>query len=220
MHHVGHKTLRPDATWSISHNLGVKRSHNWHAYRDNWDLWHQRNTSNHVPVIIRMNSACRAITGPNHREQGHHWPKSQTPWWQYSMDHQGTITGIIHDFLTLLVLTPGYSGRVKSILCLLVIWLNRSHGIDRVPLQWHYNECDGISNHRRLKCLLKRLFRHRSKKTSKLCLTGLCEGNSPGTGEFPAQRASNAENVPIWWCHHAMWILLSSLGINFNNLQC
>ena len=23
-----------------------------------------------------------------------------------------------------------------------------------------------------------------------------------GTGEFPAQRASNAENVPIWWRHH------------------
>ena len=22
------------------------------------------------------------------------------------------------------------------------------------------------------------------------------------TGEFPAQRASNAENVSIWWCHH------------------
>ena len=30
---------------------------------------------------------------------------------------------------------------------------------------------------------------------------GLCEGNSPETGEFPAQRASNAENVSIWWRH-------------------
>ena len=27
-------------------------------------------------------------------------------------------------------------------------------------------------------------------------------GNSPITGEFPAQRASNAENVSIWWRHH------------------
>ena len=34
---------------------------------------------------------------------------------------------------------------------------------------------------------------HRSKKTSKLRVTGLCEGNSPVTGEFPAQRSSNAE---------------------------
>ena len=29
-------------------------------------------------------------------------------------------------------------------------------------------------------------------------------GNSPVTGEFPAQRASNAENVSIWWCHHVL----------------
>ena len=27
-------------------------------------------------------------------------------------------------------------------------------------------------------------------------------GNSPGAGEFPAQMASNAENVSIWWRHH------------------
>ena len=35
-----------------------------------------------------------------------------------------------------------------------------------------------------------------------LCVTGLCAGNSPRTGEFPAQGASNAENVSIWWRHH------------------
>ena len=44
--------------------------------------------------------------------------------------------------------------------------------------------------------------RRRSKKTSKLRATGPCEGNSPVTGEFPAQRASNAENVSSWWRHH------------------
>ena len=47
-----------------------------------------------------------------------------------------------------------------------------------------------------------RLFMCRSKTTSKLRVTGLCEGNSPVTGEFPAQRAGNAENVFIWWRHH------------------
>ena len=41
-----------------------------------------------------------------------------------------------------------------------------------------------------------------SKKTSKLRVTGLCAGNSPVTGEFPAQMASDAENVSIWWRHH------------------
>ena len=42
----------------------------------------------------------------------------------------------------------------------------------------------------------------RSKKTSKLRVTGLCEGNSPVTGWFPSQSASNAENVSIGWGHH------------------
>ena len=36
----------------------------------------------------------------------------------------------------------------------------------------------------------------------KRSVTGLYEGNSPVTSEFPAQRASNAENVSIWWRHH------------------
>ena len=39
-------------------------------------------------------------------------------------------------------------------------------------------------------------------ETSKLRGTGLCAGNSPVTGEFPTQRASNAEYVSIWWRHH------------------
>ena len=43
-----------------------------------------------------------------------------------------------------------------------------------------------------------RLFRRRSTKTSKLRVTGHCAGNSPVIGEFPAQMASNAENVSIW----------------------
>ena len=40
------------------------------------------------------------------------------------------------------------------------------------------------------------------KKTPTLRATGLCEGNSPVTGEFSAQKASNAENVSIWWRHN------------------
>ena len=69
-------------------------------------------------------------------------------------------------------------------------------------LQWRHNELDGVSNHQPYHCLLSCLFGRRSKKTSKLRVTGLCAGNSPGTGEFPAQMVSNAENVSIWWRHH------------------
>ena len=63
-----------------------------------------------------------------------------------------------------------------------------------------------VSNHQPPDCLLKYLCR--SKKTSKLHVTGLCEGNSPVTGEIPVQRTSNhgnAENVSIWWHHHAIF---------------
>ena len=71
-----------------------------------------------------------------------------------------------------------------------------------LTLQWRHYKHDGVSNHQPLDCLLNLLFRRRSNKTSKLRVTGLYEGNSPVTGEFPAQRANNAENVSIWWRHH------------------
>ena len=72
-------------------------------------------------------------------------------------------------------------------------------------LQWRHNGHGSVSNHQPHDWLLNRLFRCRSKKTSKLRVSGLCEGNSPGTGEFPAQMASDAENVSIWWRHHEIW---------------
>ena len=69
-------------------------------------------------------------------------------------------------------------------------------------LQWRHNGHNSLSNHQPHDCKLNRLFRRWSKKISKLRVTGLCAGNSPGTGEFPAQMASNAGNVSIWWRHH------------------
>ena len=71
-----------------------------------------------------------------------------------------------------------------------------------VTLQWHHNEHDGVSDHQPCDCLLNRLFRRRPKKPWDLLVTGLCAENSPVTGEFPTQRASNAENGSTWWRHH------------------
>ena len=48
-----------------------------------------------------------------------------------------------------------------------------------MSLHWRHNDHDGVSNHQPHGCLLNRLFRRRSKKTSKLRITGLCAGNSP-----------------------------------------
>ena len=53
-----------------------------------------------------------------------------------------------------------------------------------------------------LKLPASRLLRRRSKKTAKPRVTGLYEGNSPVSGEFPAQSASNAENISSWSRHH------------------
>ena len=82
-------------------------------------------------------------------------------------------------------------------------------------LQWRHNGRDGVLNYQPRDCLLNRLFRRRSKKTSKLRVTGLCAGNSPMTGEFPAQMTSNAEMFPfdgvimVKYCstNHEIWAL-------------
>ena len=63
------------------------------------------------------------------------------------------------------------------------MWCHQWH--IAIALQWRHNRCHGISNHQPHAYLLNRLFRRRSKKTSKLRVTGLCAGNSTVTGEFP-----------------------------------
>ena len=70
-----------------------------------------------------------------------------------------------------------------------------------ITLLWRHNGLGSVSNHQSHDCLLIRLFRRRSK----LRVTGLCVGNSPGIGEFPAQMASYAENVSIWWRYHEFY---------------
>ena len=67
----------------------------------------------------------------------------------------------------------------------------------RYPLQWRYNDHDGVSNHQPRGCLLNRLFRRRSKKTSKLRVTGLCVGNSPGPVNSPHKRPVTRKMFPF-----------------------
>ena len=87
----------------------------------------------------------------------------------------------------------GKTGRISSTF---------HNNISFATILWRHNGRYSVSNHQPHHCLLKSLFRRRSKKTSKLRVTGLCAGNSPVTGEFPAQMVSNAEIVSIWWRHH------------------
>ena len=54
-----------------------------------------------------------------------------------------------------------------------------------ITLRWRQIGRDSVSNHQPHDCLPNRLFRGRSKKTSKRRVTGLCVGNSPGPVNSP-----------------------------------
>ena len=66
---------------------------------------------------------------------------------------------------------------------------------------------DGVSSHRRLDCLLNRLFRWRSKKTSKLGVTGLCEGwpvNSPRKHPVPRKMSPFDDIIMSQWMYQTV----------------
>ena len=106
-----------------------------------------------------------------------------------------------------------------------VPWRHKAINRIHVALQWCHNELYGVSNHRHLDCLLNRLFRRRSRKTSNSASLAFVRGihRWPVTGEFTAQRASNAENVPIWWRQLGLIkrdvLLYSALGNFIDNSQ-
>ena len=70
-------------------------------------------------------------------------------------------------------------------------------------LRWRHNGRDSVSYHQPRACT-QPFIQAQIKENIKLRVTGLCGGNSPVTDEFPAQIASNAENVPIWCRHHVI----------------
>ena len=65
------------------------------------------------------------------------------------------------------------------------------------PLRWRHNDNDGVSNHQPRGCLLNCLFRRISKKTSKLRVTGLCAGNSPGPVNSPHKGPVTRKMLPF-----------------------
>ena len=103
-----------------------------------------------------------------------------------------------------------------------ILLVTVSHALSLITRLLHLMKQNSVWNHQPRDCLLNHLFRRRSKKTSKLRVTGLCVGNSPGTGEFPAQMARYAENVSIWWRHHDqfdyfMWHVICCSCVTFND---
>ena len=82
-------------------------------------------------------------------------------------------------------------------------------------LQWRHNDHDDVSNHQPHGCLLNRFFQVEIKEKIKAPRHWPLCGKFTGTGEFPAQMASNAENVSIWWRHHGYFFpfLLSFMSV-------
>ena len=90
-----------------------------------------------------------------------------------------------------------------------------------ISLLWRHNGHDSISNHQPYDCLLNRLFRRGSKKTSKLRVTGLCVGNSPGPVNSPHKWPVTRKMFPFddvimykWggmWRFGGYWVVHSSV---------
>ena len=97
----------------------------------------------------------------------------------------------------------------------------------RLPLQWPHNGRDSVSKHRPYDCLLNRLFIRRSKKTSKLRVTGLCARNSPGPVNSPLKGSVTRKMVPfddvIMICFHSQYRFdpfnLVELSLNFDDFS-
>ena len=105
-------------------------------------------------------------------------------------------------FVTILAILAALSSLYKLIMY--PYSLHDDKFIGMLTFHWRHNDHDVVSIHQPHDCLLNRLFRRRSKKTSKLRVTGPLCREFTGTGEFPAQRASYTENVFIWWRHHEL----------------
>ena len=97
-----------------------------------------------------------------------------------------------------------------------------------MTLHWRHNDHDGVSNHPPHDCLFNRLFRRRSKKISKLRVTGLCAGNSPGPVNYPHKRSVTREMFPfrdvimdIWqmWLQSQTWKMVMHVLTKYNNVE-
>ena len=84
----------------------------------------------------------------------------------------------------------------------------------RRSLHWRHNDLDGVSNHQPHGCLLNRLFRRRSKKTSKLRVTGLFVGNSPRPMNSPHKGPVTRKLLPF------DDVILIKARVDARNIHC
>ena len=87
---------------------------------------------------------------------------------------------------------------LSSICCIAII-------IRRRVITWHYSDVimgTVASQTTSLTIVYSTVYSDADQRKQQSSATLAFVRNSPGTGEFPAQMASNAENVSIWWRLH------------------
>ena len=104
----------------------------------------------------------------------YYWPFVSDQWSVFS-HHNGTV---MHSFKDCSVVSAEQTVKLRVICPVMTLMWRHS-------LHWRYNDHDIFSNHQPRRCLLNHLFRRRSKKTSKLRVTGICAGNSLGPVNSP-----------------------------------
>ena len=109
-----------------------------------------------------------------------------------------------------------------------ILWNNY---LQSASLLWRHNGRNGVSNHQPDDCFLN-CFIRRSKKISKLRVTGLCAAEFNSEREFSlhdcfvfnrvTQMTSNGKNVSIWWRHHvfgASWRNRPDIKVVHGNIK-
>ena len=87
------------------------------------------------------------------------------------------------------------------------------------PLQWRHNGRDSVSNRQPHDCFLNRLFRHRSKKTSNLRVTGLCAGNSSEAGDSPHKWPVTQKMFPFDGVTCCVFTVLHKMAFTHNSMR-
>ena len=199
----------PGDDWTISHFPASLRLQQQLSAGFCWHVWHKQSTQVDLKrprtkyiqyltlcIILSMYSICTlrfdVILGISTESLfSCNLPFAPTPLivfliWNFDalcrMDHQ---KDAIDRSLQDLRLSPIFNFEVLYYDATLHALDKDSMAVLTVPLRWRHNGRVGVSNHQPYDYLLNRLFRRRSKKTSKLRITGLCAGNSPDNRWIP-----------------------------------
>ena len=127
--------------------------------------------------------------------------------WPIAMERRTVARWFLSAEFKAVVQYPGLSianafSRVHHICVYVFCYIHGDHC--KISLHWRHNDHDGVSNHQP-HCLFTQPFiQTQIKENIKAPRHWPLCGEFTGTGEFPAQKASYAENVSIWWRHHVM----------------